>query len=232
MEKSSISFIAMNLILLFVGIGFILIVFDLQGFAFLFELLLLLVFMFFLAFGMYSVYNNKKLGWAIIGATLILLLIDILFMFLLTGTFGAAHLITVLFSIIGLIVAIINFRGLSEEPGEAKDEYAKVSDYYSPIDKVEPKEKTESKEELKQEIKEEVKKELKEESREEPVKKEIKVKAKKTAPMPKFVGSAETKKFHTSKCGWSRLMKRKNKVFFNAKRRAIAAGFKAHECVQ
>ena len=235
MEKQNMSFLAMNFILLFAVIGFILVVFKLSRFAFVFELMLLLVFIFILSFAMFSVYHNKKWGWTILGATLTLLLLDAFFIALLTGAFETSHIATIAFSVIGLLVVLLNLRSAkeSDEP-VIEDRYEKTEDYY-PIDKKEPEKQPEKlKEELKQEIKEEIKKELEEEKAPEKAevkKAEIRITAKKTA-MPKFVASAETKKFHASKCGWAKIMKRKNKVFFNSKKRAQKAGFKAHDCVK
>ena len=87
MEKPSLSFFAMNFILLFVLISFTLIVFDLHRLAFVFELGVLLIFIFLFAFSLFAIYHNKKWGWTILGATLTLLLIDAFFIFLLTRTF-------------------------------------------------------------------------------------------------------------------------------------------------
>ncbi|MBI2659342.1 hypothetical protein HYX05_04570 [Candidatus Woesearchaeota archaeon] len=240
MEKSSISFIAMSLALLFVLVGFIIIVFDLSGLMFVFELILLLIFIFLSAFAMLTVHSNEKRGWTTLGATLVLLILDTFFLFLLTGLFGTAHITTIVFSFIALFIVFINLRIARDDESEAVDDEP-VKEYYPYAEK--PEEKPEiSKDELKQEIKEEVKEEVKEEIKKEmeeekapekaEVKKaEIRIKSRKTV-MPKFVASAETKKFHTSKCGWARLMKRKNKIFFNSRKRAQKAGFKAHECVK
>src|SRR3989344_1374665 len=235
MEKPGMSFLAMNFILLFAVIGFIIVVFKLGGFAFVFELMLLLVFIFLLAFAMFSVYHNKKWGWTILGAALTLLLLDAFFIALLTGEFGTSHIATIVFSVIGLLVVLLNLRRdkESDEPA-VEDRHEHTEDYY-PIDKKEHEKQPEkSKEELKQEIKEEIKKEMEEgkaPEKAEVKKAEIRINPRKTA-MPKFIASAETKKFHTAKCGWAKIMKRKNKVFFNSKKRAQKAGFKAHECVK
>ena len=85
MEKPSISFFVMCPVLLFAVASFILVVFELHGLKFAFELAVLLAFMFFLAFGMYSIYHEKKWGWTIIGLTLILLLINIPLIALISG---------------------------------------------------------------------------------------------------------------------------------------------------
>lgn len=229
MEKPNISFFAMCFILLFAAIGLILAVFDLHRLAFVFELMLLLTFIFLLAFAMFMAYHNKKFGWTLIGATLAALLADTFFIVILTGSFETAHATTIFFSFIGLVVALLNFRGAAQESEAAEAEgYEKAKEYYPYIDKMEPgHEAAESKEELKQEIKSELKTEL--EKSKDGIKESKLAAAKKIKPQ--FVGSAETKMFHSSKCGWSRLMKRKNKIYFNSRRKAESAGFKAHECV-
>lgn len=230
MEKPGISFFAMNLVLLFAIAGFIIIVFGLAGFVFVFELMLLLVSIFLIAFAMFTIYRSERRGWTVLGATLILVLLDTFFIILFSGKFGTPHITTIFFSVIGLLVILLNLKSHKDDKIDAED-YEAPKDYYQYAGKAEPKE---SKQELKQEIKEEIKKEMEEEKAPEKAearKAEIKVVAKKTA-MPRFIASAETKKFHTSKCGWAKIMKRKNKVFFNSKKRAQKAGFKAHECVK
>lgn len=131
----------MDFVLLFVVISFILIVFDLHRFAFVFELGILLIFMFILAFSMFVIYNNKKWGWTILGATLILLLVNTFFILLLTKTFETAHMTTIVFSVVGLVVALFNLKeGTQESVSEIEEGYGKVMDYYPYIDKMEPKE--------------------------------------------------------------------------------------------
>ena len=229
MNKPSISFFAMNFILLFALIGFIFVVFDLGGFLFIFELVLLLVLLLILTFAMFAVYTGKRLGWSIIAVSLIVLLLDIFFIFMLTRKFGTYQITATIFAIVGLIVAFLNLMEKEAKP----EEQSKVEGYYPYIDKMEPEEQKESKEEIKEELKEQIKKELEAETaakKEEP-KHKAKVQSKKTAQQPKFVASKETGKYHTLKCGWARIMKRKNKIYFYSKRRANAEGFKAHECV-
>ena len=139
MRNIGTSFFAMNFILAFAVIGFILIVFDLHRFAFASELVLLLAFMFLLAFAMFLVYHGKKKGWTLLGLALVLLLLDVSFIFMLTGTFGTAHLTTIFFSIIGLAVALLNHRETGQEH-EASEIERHEKDYYPYIDKMESKE--------------------------------------------------------------------------------------------
>lgn len=137
MEKLDISFLAMNFILLFAAIGFILVVFDLHKLAFVLELMLFLIFLFIFAFAMLAVYHGRKWGWTMLAAALVLLPLNLFFVFLLTGIFETAHWTALFFSAIGLAVALLNLRTL-EEYKASEGEYGKVKDYYPYIDKMEP----------------------------------------------------------------------------------------------
>ena len=136
MEKPDISFLAMNLVLLFVAVGFTLVVFDLHRFAFVFELMLLLIFFLIFAFAMLAVHSNKKFGWTMLAAALALLMLNLLFIFLLTGVFETAHLTTLFFSLAGMAVALLSLRAFRSYDGS--EEHEKVKDYYPYIDKMEP----------------------------------------------------------------------------------------------
>ena len=145
MEKPSISFFAMNFILLFVIVSFIFIVFDLHKFEFVLELVVLLVFIFFLAFAMFAVYNEGKWGCTMIGAALIILLLNTLFISMILGVFETAHVTIATFSVIGLFIALINLRSTVQKYHENDIEieeyqYANSGSYYPYIDKIELKE--------------------------------------------------------------------------------------------
>ena len=141
-ERPSLSFLVMNFILLFAVIGFILVVLDLHRFMFVFELMLLLAFVFILPFGMFAVYNDRKWGWMMLVAALILLLVNLFFIFLLTGIFETAHLTILFFSAIGIIVALLNLRP-SRNYRISGEGHEKTRDYYPYIDKMEPVQKAE-----------------------------------------------------------------------------------------
>lgn len=139
MEKPPISFFAMSFAMLFAVISFILVVFDLHRFAFVLELGVLLILIFLIAFSIFVVYRGKRFGWTILGAALVLLLIDVFFIYLITGTFDTAHLTTVVFSLIGIGISIISLREPGEKPEEGEiKEHEKAKDYYPYIDKMEP----------------------------------------------------------------------------------------------
>ena len=114
MEKQSMSFIAMDIILFFAIIGFILIVFDLSGMLFMLELGALLVFAFFLAFAMFSVYQNDYAGWGVIGAVLIILMLNAFFVSIAAAKFGIGNVMAILFSAVGIAVVLANVLGSRE----------------------------------------------------------------------------------------------------------------------
>lgn len=220
MGKSRLSFLVMDIVLLFAAIGYIFVVFELSGPIFIVHLALIIIFLLFLVVGMTAVHGNKTWGWSLIGAVLILLLLDILFVSFLTRKFNTEHIVAIIFSFVGLVIAALNIRISGKSESEIKDDYLKVDKYYPNIEKTEPKEEPK---------KEEEKKEI-EIIKEEPKKEEAAIKAKKTATA-KFIASKETKKYHTSRCGWSRITKRKNRVYFDSRKKAESKGFKPHECV-
>lgn len=141
-ERPNLSFLVMGFILLFSIIAFILVVFDLHRFMFVFELMLLLAFTFIITFGMFAVYHRRKWGWTILVAALILLLVNLFFIFLLTGIFETAHLTILFFSVIGIIVALLNL-GPARNYRISEEEHEKTKDYYPYIDKMEPVQKAE-----------------------------------------------------------------------------------------
>jgi len=134
--RLNISFFAINLILLFAVISFILVVFDLHRFAFVLELGMLLVLLFFLAFAVFAMYNNKKWGWTLTGAVLLVLLLNTFFVYMLTKTFDTAYATATVFSIAGLALAVFSLRGSGLRAIRIEGE--KPQDYYPYIDKMEP----------------------------------------------------------------------------------------------
>ena len=135
MGRFSISFFAINFILLFVGVSFVLAVFELGRLAFVLELGVLLVLIAATAFAVFSVYHGKKWGWTLIGANLVVVLANILFIYVIKGLFETAHITAVLFSMAGIITAFLNLRG---EKQIAPVHNKKAEDYYPYIDKMEP----------------------------------------------------------------------------------------------
>ncbi|MBI2656053.1 hypothetical protein HYX06_06540 [Candidatus Woesearchaeota archaeon] len=128
--RSPVSYFAMLFILLFAAIGFIFIVFELDGIAFAFELVLLLVFMFFLAAGMFLDYSGKSAGFGIIAIALALLLLDVSAVFLITGSFGLKYITTIIFSLAGFVLSLITILTYPTEPTD-EIHYDKKQYYYS-----------------------------------------------------------------------------------------------------
>lgn len=222
MERPSISFLAMLFILLFAVIGFIFVVFDLRSVFFVFQLAILLSFMFFLAFGMFLAFSHKSISWSIIGSVLVLMLFDVFIIMLYTRRFSLSYAVTIVFASVGLIIALVKVisNRRIKEPA-AGTHYNKPQYYYPYSEKEEL--KPETKEEAKNELKEKVKHEIKSE-----LKREQKVSAAYTPG--KFVGSSKGNKFHMPKCVWAANIKGENQVWFDSEEEAIRRGYKKHNC--
>lgn len=203
MERPSLSFFIMIFVLLFAFIGFIFVVFDLRGLSFIFELGVLLTFMFLLTFTMFFVFSNKRGSWGIIAAVLLLIIFNVFVIFLLTKNFSLAYVVSTLFSVAGIIVAVLN--GVWMRKVYVEGENGKY--YYPFLDKVEPKE--ESKIEAKSESK-----------------------VQKTFTPGKYVASKKANKFHSPKCDWASRISKENHVWFDSKEEAQSKGFEADKCVE
>ena len=201
MEKPAISFFAMIFILLFAVIGFIIMVFDLNGLMFAFELGILLVFMFFLAFAMLVVRQNKSYGWQIIAGILILSLLDAFVILLFSNRLSLAFITTIFFSAIGLVAAFVNIAISGwEYKREISDDKSK---YYVPFTgKMEPKEES-----------------------------KIEAMVEKTFTPGKFIASKNANKFHSPKCDWALRIGKSNQMWFASKEEAQSKGFEADKCV-
>ena len=202
--KRPVSFFAMLFILLFAVIGFIFIVFELDGAAFVFELGLLLAFMLFLAFGMFLAYSGKSAGWGVTAAVLALLLLDVSSIFLITENFGLKYIMTAIFALAGFAVALTAILTAPAKEPDLESYYEKKQYYYP----------------LNEKIKDDVKSELKNEE---------KISA--TFTPGKYVASKKGSAFHIAKCDWALRIGRENRVWFNSKEEAEAKGLKADKCV-
>ena len=228
MERPEITFFAMLFVLLFAVIGFIFVVFDLRSILFVFQLAILLSFMFFLAFGMFLAFSDKNSSWSIIAAVLVLMLFDVFIIMLFTRRFNISYAVTVVSALLGLLVALVKIvtQRRAEKPADEIVVYDKSKYYYPYSENAE-----QIKEDLKQEVKEEAKSELKEEVKQE-VKSELRreqnVKA--TYTPGKFVGSEKGNKFHLPKCVWAANIKKENQVWFDSEEEAIRRGYKKHNC--
>ena len=137
--RGSLSFLLMNIILFFTMIGFTLVVFELSSLEFVLEFVGLLAFMFLFAFGMFFAYNNKRFGWTMIAVTLFVVLLDTILIMAFARSFGVRHIITVFFSLAGLALSFFSLRTDNEEDDLRVPDFSKPEDYYSYIDKMEPK---------------------------------------------------------------------------------------------
>ena len=137
MGRFSTGFFAMNFILLFAAISFVFVVFDLHRLAFVFELAVLLATIFFFVFAMFSVYLGSQWGWTLLAAILAFLMLNTLFIYMLTKTFDTPHTTIIIFSAAGLVIAFLNLR-IGGQPEIQMQENEKARDYYPYIDKMEP----------------------------------------------------------------------------------------------
>jgi Ca2+/Na+ antiporter len=214
MERPSLSFFAMLFILLFAVIGFIFAVFDLRSIFFVFQLAILLSFMFFLAFGMFLALSRKKSSWGIISAVLVLMIFDTFVIMMYTKRFSVSYAITSIFALAGLAVALVkvmNDRRNAKEP-ETPDHYKKSQYYYSQSGNKNEQPIMEPKEETKHEIKS-----------------EQKISAAYTPG--KYIASKKANKFHSPKCDWASRISKENQVWFVSREEAQSKGFKADKCV-
>ncbi len=203
MGKTSISFFAMNFILLFLVISFILIVFDLHRFTFVFELMFMLVSIFLFSLAIFIIYHGKKFGWTILGGTLILALVNLLLVVLVTRKFETEHITALVFSFIGILITLLNFRGSGRRTFETQHEAGKIKDYYPFIDKMEPmEEKIEEKN----------------------------AHIKKAFTPGKYIASKKAHKFHSPKCDWALKISEENQLWFDSREDAVAQGFEADKC--
>src|SRR3989344_7976434 len=133
--RGSLSFLLMNAILFVTGIGFTLVVFELNSISFVLEFVALLVLIFMLAFGMFLAYNERRFGWTVITVTLFVLLLDAALVTVFSRSFGIKHIITIFFSLAGIAVAFLNLR-IGEEDYYEEPDFSKPEHYYSYIDKM------------------------------------------------------------------------------------------------
>jgi len=206
------SFFVMSFVLLFAVLGFIFVTFDLSGLSFVFGLAILLAFMFFLAFAMFFMYSDKQGSYGVIGGVLILMVLNVLVIFILTGRFGLSHITTLFFSILGMMIVLANVvsqrKGSPQVQKAAPEEGEKY--YYPYSDKIEPVEATGA-----------VKVKMA----------EMPASVEKTFVPGKYVASRKANKFHIAKCDWAARISRENQVWFNSREDAQARGFEADRCV-
>ena len=230
MAAPRLSYFAMIFILLLTIVSFVFVVFDLSGVGFVFELALLLAFIFLLSFAVFLLYFHRRGSWGIICAVLVALIFDALVIALFTRKFSTSYALATLFAFIGLIVALYSYLTAPkvQEPEYFEKQYDK-SKYYYPF--------TNKKESLDEQAKEEVKQELKPVIKKE-VKEELKAEQRQAGNVSrafvpgKFVASKKANKFHSPKCDWAQRIGKDNQVWFNSKEEAKAKGFEPDRCVE
>ena len=114
MADSKLSFVAMDIVLLIVIIGFIKVVFDLHRFFFIAQFLFMGILMILALIGMISIYNDLKFGWTLMAFTLGLILIDLFFIYLLRAPRSSLLLPAGVVSLVGFIISVINIDGRRE----------------------------------------------------------------------------------------------------------------------
>ena len=213
MGKPGLSFFAMLFILLFAVIGFILVVFSLEGAFFVFQLAVLLCFMFFLAFGMFSVYSGNNSGWSIMGVVLLLALMDVSLIVFSTKQFGSYEAFAFAFAFIGMIVALAGSLPARREKEES-NHYDKQQYYYP---------NSEAMDQLIEESEEGAKEEAGQEA-------EMESKISATYTPGKFIASNKGNKFNMPKCTWAANIKKENQVWFDSEKEAVSNGYRKHNC--
>ena len=230
MASPRLSYFAMIFILLLTIVSFVFVVFDLSGVGFVFELALLLAFMFLLSFAVFLLYYHRRGSWGIIGAVLVVLIFDTLIIALFRRKFSTSYALATLFAFIGLIIVLYSYLTAPkvQEPEYFEKQYDKSKYYYPFTDKKESLDE-QTKEEVKQELKPEIKKEVKEELKAE---QKMQSNMQKTFTPGKFVASKKANKFHSPKCDWAQRIDKDNQVWFNSKEEAKSKGFEADRCVE
>ena len=202
-NRYNVSFVLIVFVLLFVVISSIFVVFELHRFAFVAELVVLLVIISLIAFGMFLVGNRHKWGWILIGATLVLWLINITFIYFLTRKFETAHIAAVIFSLIGIVISALNQRKSASELGGLSVRENEKSNYYPYIDKMEPEQKMPGEGNA----------------------------IEKTFTPGKYIASKQANKFHSPKCDWARRITKSNQLWFGTRQEAEVKGYQADKCV-
>src|SRR3989344_6163355 len=143
MEKSAGGFVVMDIILFVLLLSFILVTFDLTGVLFLLELILLLGFIIMLVFGMSGVYNARGFGWIMLAVTLVVMFFDLIFVFIYRRKFDIPFITASLFSIFGIILALVFAMMESNKGRKPEDKVEKgPKAYYPYTDEAAPEEES------------------------------------------------------------------------------------------
>ncbi len=122
MGDAKISYFITDLILLIVFLGLTKIIFRYSGLGFLLELLFVALLLFISFVALIPAYSGSKGGWGVLNGVFILILLDLLFIFMKTGTTGVTFLFTLLFAALGFVLSVLNIKKEEEEKEVGKEE--------------------------------------------------------------------------------------------------------------
>ena len=128
MSEAKLSFLAMNIVLLIVFVGFIKMIFDLHRFLFVAEFLFLGVLMLMALVSIVSIYNNIRFGWTLMALLLGLVLMDLLFIYLLKSPKSSVLLPAAVAGLLGLVISLVKIKG----PEEAEEAGSNVEKEFKP----------------------------------------------------------------------------------------------------
>ena len=236
MERQT-NFVALDVVLLVAVVAFIVGIFDLSGWIFFVELFIACVCIFAFVIGMLAAHGNLRHGWAVTGATSLLVLANSFFLMfiqpqvsLVVAMIFSLAAIFICFASVGTaqeVVHIVEYDSREYYPSSKKP--TQISDGVR---------KEEIKQELREEMKEEIKEGVKEGLKEELMAEKMKLKQEneeahfdKLFSPGKYVASRKANKFHAPKCDWAGRIKKENEIWFSSKEDAKQQGFEADECV-
>ena len=198
-------------------IGLTSIIFSIKPF-FIFELLVLSLFLISAVVIMYCIYHNKEEAWIVSLFFFAAYLINITFLYFYSQN-QALFVLLILTTIIGFIISIENIRGKAKTKPKkeivSEEEPIKIERPSEPevpdifVEEVKP---------LKPFVETRVKK---------PKKRKIPRK-----PLKRYIASRKGVNYHELKCRWARKILPKRKIWFKTKKEAEEDGFKPCVCVK
>ena len=121
MGDSKLSYFVTDIILLIVFLGLTRIIFRYSGLGFLLELLFVVALLLISFIALVPAYSGSRAGWSVLSGVFILVILDLLFIYLRTGSTGKVYLGTLLLAALGFVIATTNIK--KEAPlGEPEEE--------------------------------------------------------------------------------------------------------------
>ena len=121
-EKNTGAFLAMDIILAVVFMGFLLVIFNLSG-KFFMAHIVLFAFMLIIAFiALIGIFYNLRWGWLMITFVASLIVLDELFIYLATRLFGIIFLVSFVSALLGLIYSLSNIKQRKETSANIEEE--------------------------------------------------------------------------------------------------------------